>query len=239
MKLKEMVYETEFRTKLLYRSSYKGYDYFVYSMGLFPTAYIGVDKSSKLYGKRTDELWKLPVHGGVTYASSSLNGYELLYDKSMWFIGWDYSHGFDYIGLYINNCSSINDNCKKWTTEEIIEECKFVIDNITEAEGDDEGMSNNETLIIEKHKELCDRIHETCVAKNHDYGNSVNKLYDEFGLISYIVRINDKVNRLNTLVKTKERQVQDEKITDTLLDLANYALLAVANMELKGSDEYE
>lgn len=87
--------------------------------------------------------------------------------------------------------------------------------------------------IIEKHKELCDRIHETCVAKNHDYGNSVNKLYDEFGLISYIVRINDKVNRINALVKTNDRQVKDEKITDTLLDLANYALLTVANIELE------
>ena len=94
---------------------------------------------------------------------------------------------------------------------------------------------NNNMTIIEKHKELCDRIHETCVAKNHDYGNSVNKLYDEFGLISYIVRINDKVNRINALVKTNDRQVKDEKITDTLLDLANYALLAVASIELESN----
>ena len=85
--------------------------------------------------------------------------------------------------------------------------------------------------ILEKHKELCDRIHSTCVAKNHDYGNSASDLYNKFGLISYIVRMNDKMNRINTLIK-REAEVKDEKITDTLLDLANYCLLAVADMEL-------
>lgn len=85
--------------------------------------------------------------------------------------------------------------------------------------------------ILEKHKELCDRIHSTCVAKNHDYGNSASDLYNKFGLISYIVRMNDKMSRINTLIK-REAEVKDEKITDTLLDLANYCLLAVADMEL-------
>lgn len=39
------------------------------------------------------------------------------------------------------------------------------------------------------------------------------------------------MNRINTLIK-REAEVKDEKITDTLLDLANYCLLAVADMEL-------
>ena len=92
--------------------------------------------------------------------------------------------------------------------------------------------------ILEKHKELCDRIHATCVAKNHDYGNSASDLYNKFGLISYIVRMNDKMNRINTLIK-REAEVKDEKITDTLLDLANYCLLAVADMELEKENENE
>lgn len=92
--------------------------------------------------------------------------------------------------------------------------------------------------ILEKHKELCDRIHDTCVAKNHDYGNSASDLYNKFGLISYIVRMNDKMNRINTLIK-REAEVKDEKITDTLLDLANYCLLAVADMELEKENENE
>ena len=138
MEPKEMVYETDFCVKLLYRGCYKGYDYFVYNLGLHPTAYIGVDKSSKLYGKDWEDLWELNVHGGVTYSRPYLNGYELLYDKPTWFIGWDYGHAFDYSGLYIENHSSINEGCKKWTTEEIIEECKRVIDDIVKIEGDNE-----------------------------------------------------------------------------------------------------
>lgn len=92
--------------------------------------------------------------------------------------------------------------------------------------------------ILKKHKELCDRIHNTCVAKNHDYGNSASDLYNKFGLISYVVRMNDKMSRINTLIK-REAEVKDEKITDTLLDLANYCLLAVADMELEKENENE
>ena len=85
--------------------------------------------------------------------------------------------------------------------------------------------------ILAKHKELCDRIHETCIKKNHDYGNSASDLYKKFGLISYVVRMNDKMSRINSLIN-KETEVKDEKITDTLLDLANYCLLAVSDMEM-------
>jgi len=86
--------------------------------------------------------------------------------------------------------------------------------------------------ILEKHRELCDRIHDICVKKNHDYGNSVSDGYKEFGLISYIVRMTDKMSRIKTLMK-KSQEVSDESIKDTLIDLANYCLLAVADMELE------
>lgn len=84
--------------------------------------------------------------------------------------------------------------------------------------------------IIDKHQQLCDRIHQICINKNKDYGNSASRLYEEFGLISYVVRMNDKMHRINNLMKN-EAMVKDESIKDTLLDLANYCLLAVADME--------
>lgn len=86
--------------------------------------------------------------------------------------------------------------------------------------------------IIEKHFELCQRIHNTCIEKNKDYGNSASELYKKFGLISYVVRMNDKINRINNLIK-QDNLVKDEAIEDTLLDLANYCLLARADMELE------
>ena len=91
--------------------------------------------------------------------------------------------------------------------------------------------------IMEKHLELCKKIHQICVEKNKDYGDSVNDLYKKFGLISYVIRMNDKMNRINNLIK-QGNLVKDEAIEDTLLDLANYCLLARASIELeKGSDK--
>lgn len=63
-------------------------------------------------------------------------------------------------------------------------------------------------------------------AKNHDYGNSFDQSLDKFGLIASVVRMGDKMNRLETLV-IKKAQVKDESIKDTLLDLANYAIMTV------------
>ena len=45
-------------------------------------------------------------------------------------------------------------------------------------------------------------------------------------------RMEDKLNRARTLDKV-ESEVKDEKIEDTLLDLANYAILAVIELKCK------
>lgn len=90
---------------------------------------------------------------------------------------------------------------------------------------------------IEAHKELLDGLHNLYVTKNRDYGDSVHDTYEKYGLVSFLVRLEDKLNRARTLSK-QAAVVQDEKIEDTLLDMANYAILAV--IELKGErDNHE
>lgn len=84
---------------------------------------------------------------------------------------------------------------------------------------------------IEVHKELLDGLHNLYIAKNRDYGDSVHDTYEKYGLVSFLVRLEDKLNRARTLSK-QAAIVQDEKIEDTLMDMANYAILAV--IELKG-----
>ena len=69
---------------------------------------------------------------------------------------------------------------------------------------------------------------ETYLAKNADYGNSFDKTLDQFGLVASAVRLNDKVNRISNLIINKEFSVKDESIEDTLLDLANYAVMTLA-----------
>ena len=80
---------------------------------------------------------------------------------------------------------------------------------------------------------MLDDMHNLYITKNHDYGNSVHDTYEKYGLTSFLVRIEDKLNRARTLSKN-DAKVNDEKIEDTLMDMANYAILAV--MELRGYD---
>lgn len=82
---------------------------------------------------------------------------------------------------------------------------------------------------------ILNHLEETYKAKNNDYGNSVADTYDKFGCVSFLVRITDKYNRLMTLCdpNAPEQKVKDEKIDDTILDLANYCLLWLVEREYK------
>ncbi|MGC8547909.1 MAG: nucleotide modification associated domain-containing protein [Candidatus Micrarchaeia archaeon] len=62
------------------------------------------------------------------------------------------------------------------------------------------------------------------VRKNKDYGSD-NIL--RFGTMGLIVRIGDKINRLNNLYKSGTAQVADEKMLDTLMDVFNYSIYGI------------
>jgi hypothetical protein len=86
---------------------------------------------------------------------------------------------------------------------------------------------------VSKHKNLCEQLNKTYEQKNHDYGNSFGETYKKLGIISAITRISDKYNRICSLAtkSADERKVKDESIKDTLLDLANYCIMTVIEME--------
>lgn len=69
--------------------------------------------------------------------------------------------------------------------------------------------------------------------KNADYGDSFDKTLDEFGLVASATRMSDKFNRFKSLIKNPA-QVQDEKIEDTLIDLASYAMMTIKWMRQNG-----
>ena len=79
---------------------------------------------------------------------------------------------------------------------------------------------------VEKFTEITSNMAKTYAAKNHDYGNSFDKSLDKFGIVASIVRMGDKMNRIESLTN-KEAKVNDESVKDTLLDLANYAIMTV------------
>lgn len=88
----------------------------------------------------------------------------------------------------------------------------------------------------EMFKSIVDEMYDIYIAKNSDYGSSVSDTYKDFGLVSFLVRMQDKMNRLKTL-NNKESLVKDEKIEDTLLDLANYSILALIELRLDNRKE--
>lgn len=79
---------------------------------------------------------------------------------------------------------------------------------------------------VEQFMDITTNMAKTYAAKNHDYGNSFEQSLDKFGLLAAAVRMGDKMNRIESLSK-KESEVKDESIKDTLLDLANYAIMTV------------
>ena len=75
-------------------------------------------------------------------------------------------------------------------------------------------------------RDITNSMIQTYQAKNQDYGNSFEKTLDRFGLVASIIRLSDKMNRIESLSQ-KKAKVESESIEDTLLDLANYAIMTV------------
>jgi hypothetical protein len=86
---------------------------------------------------------------------------------------------------------------------------------------------------VQLFKQIVDDMSELYARKNHDYGDSFTQTVDEFGLVAPAIRLSDKLNRFKSLIKSPS-QVTDEKLEDTLIDMASYAIMTV--IWLKGHD---
>ena len=83
---------------------------------------------------------------------------------------------------------------------------------------------------VDKHAQICKSLNELYARKNADYGDSFGKSFTEYGLTMACIRLEDKLNRIKAL-RTREAQVTDESITDTLMDLANYSIMTLIEMD--------
>lgn len=88
---------------------------------------------------------------------------------------------------------------------------------------------------VERFKQLTGEMCALYARKNKDYGDSFTEMYKEWGPMYPLSRMQEKLRRATQLMRSGEAQVADEKVTDTLLDLANYALMTI--MELKESKD--
>lgn len=99
----------------------------------------------------------------------------------------------------------------------------------------DDGEDADGAYKLERHKEICEEIHDLYEIKNQDYGDSFGKGFQEYGLIMPVIRMEDKLNRFKQLIE-REGMVKNESVEDTLIDLANYAIMTVLEMREKENE---
>tara|TARA_B100001057_G_scaffold242023_5_gene242384 strand:+ start:5216 stop:5773 length:558 start_codon:yes stop_codon:yes gene_type:complete len=68
---------------------------------------------------------------------------------------------------------------------------------------------------------------ELFARKNQDYGDA----FATYGTIGVLVRLGDKIHRLQSISSRGINLVEDEKLRDTLIDLHNYAGMAIMLMD--------
>ena len=92
-------------------------------------------------------------------------------------------------------------------------------------------MTNQE----KRFKEITEEMNALYQKKNADYGDSFHQAWKKFGRTVGLVYMDAKMNRITQLLAHPEaQQVHSEKIEDTLIDLANYAVLTIMEEQQLG-----
>ena len=99
------------------------------------------------------------------------------------------------------------------------------------------------------HRACCDKMVAVTAMKNSDYTTKEDpfsnfKNVETLGITSaevgFIVRMTDKMSRIASLLRPDAvQQVKDESVDDTLLDLANYAILLMGYRAQKKQQKSE
>lgn len=84
----------------------------------------------------------------------------------------------------------------------------------------------------ERIEDVCQQVEELLKKKNHDYGNSFSLQFEKYGIMSAMIRMDDKMRRLDNLISGSKAQV-DESIEDSLRDLVGYGILALVELSKK------
>lgn len=98
-------------------------------------------------------------------------------------------------------------------------------------------MSNLEEK-YQFHAYVCSKLNDIYRSKNTDYDDSFAKGIDSMGYASAIVRMEDKFNRIKSLLLKGSDAKVDEPVCDTLIDLANYTLMLLTEY-VQRTPEYD
>lgn len=92
---------------------------------------------------------------------------------------------------------------------------------------------------IDIFKGLTNLMETTFAAKRQDYGATTTETYKKFGPLSMLTRMHDKMGRLDNLLGKGQKNNVGEAVEDTLLDLANYAIITILEIQKAGGAQNE
>ena len=99
-------------------------------------------------------------------------------------------------------------------------------------------MTRDEKVCM--HSEICEELNVLYERKNHDYDDSFGKSFAKYGMAMPCIRLEDKLNRLCALaLKGGSAWVADESLDDTLMDLANYAIMTLVERRMHSEQTRE
>ena len=82
-------------------------------------------------------------------------------------------------------------------------------------------------------KNVQEEGYDLFVKKNADYGDA----FANHGPVGVLVRLGDKIQRLQKITKTNVTLVKTESLRDTLIDLHNYAAMAIMLLDEEDNAE--
>ena len=89
---------------------------------------------------------------------------------------------------------------------------------------------------MDPHVQLMSQIEAQYMAKNLMYANAAHVTCCRFGLVSYALRLTDKMSRYENLRLHSDIDKGDEAIDDTLRDAINYVCMCIGDLRADESD---
>jgi hypothetical protein len=109
--------------------------------------------------------------------------------------------------------------------------CKFCISGNSEATRSYCNIKFKTLYKVEEHQEMCDKLANIYMDKNHDYNDSFAKARSE--VPNYTLgKLYDKFERFKQLTKDGNQTVKDESLEDTLIDMANYCIMELIERKI-------
>lgn len=113
-----------------------------------------------------------------------------------------------------------------------IEKNGAIVDSIIHTGVYSKGTGDTQGDDIEPFDSILCQMSDAHAAKEHDYGSSFSNLFKEFGMTYAYGHLKEKLERVHSLMGGQQ-QVKQESILDSLMDLANYAVMTIVELKKK------